>query len=236
MAKMMRLDRFLTECGAGTRSEVKNYIKKGRVSVDGKSAKDNGMKLDADTAVVMFDGVALSYEEFRYFMLNKPQGVVSATRDGLSDTVIDLLAGEITKGLFPVGRLDKDTEGFLLITNDGQLGHELLSPKKHVDKKYIARVDHELSEDEMKIFAEGVDIGDEKLTMPAEICRIEELVYEVVLREGRYHQVKRMFEAFGSTVMHLKRVSMGAVQLDESLAPGEYRRLTEEEVEALRRK
>ncbi len=235
MPKMMRLDRYLTECGAGTRSEVKNLIKKGRVSVDGQPVKDNSIKLDAENAVVVLDGIQLCYEEFRYFMLNKPQGVVSATRDGLSSTVIELLEGENPKGLFPVGRLDKDTEGFLLITNDGQLGHELLSPKKHVDKKYIARVDRELSEEEMKIFAEGVDIGDEKPTMPAEIRRVDELLYEVILREGRYHQVKRMFEAFGSTVVYLKRVSMGALGLDESLAPGEYRRLTADELEALRR-
>ncbi len=235
MSKLIRLDRFLADCGEGTRSEVKNYIKKGRVTVGGVTVRDSSTKIDADKDVVTFDGRELHYEQFRYYMLNKPQGVVSATRDGISDTVLDLLEGENPKGLFPVGRLDKDTEGFLLITNDGQLGHELLSPKKHVDKTYIARVDRELDAGQMKIFAEGVDIGDEKLTMPAEIRLLGDYTYEVILREGRYHQVKRMFEAFGSTVVHLKRISMGAVALDESLEPGEYRRLTEKEVEALRR-
>lgn len=239
MGEKFRLDRFLGECGQGTRSEIKGYIKKGRVTVNGVVAKDNGMKVDTDTDIVCFNGEEIVYEKFRYFMLNKPQGVVSATRDGISKTVLELLSGEITEGLFPVGRLDKDTEGFLLITNDGQLGHELLSPKKHVDKKYLATVDAPLTEEEMRIFAEGVDIGDEKKTMPAEIRTVLEdwdvTVYEVILREGRYHQVKRMFEAFGSTVTYLKRVSMGGVELDPQLQPGEYRRLTDEELATLKR-
>ncbi|MBQ0004549.1 MAG: rRNA pseudouridine synthase [Clostridiales bacterium] len=225
MGEKFRLDRFLGECGQGTRSEIKGYIKKGRVTVNGVVAKDNGMKVDTDTDIVCFNGEEIVYEKFRYFMLNKPQGVVSATRDGISKTVLELLSGEITEGLFPVGRLDKDTEGFLLITNDGQLGHELLSPKKHVGKKYLATVDAPLTEEEMRTFAEGVDIGDEKKTMPAEIRTVledwDDTVYEVILREGRYHQVKRMFEAFGSTVTYLKRVSMGDVELDPELQPGE---------------
>lgn len=239
MGEKFRLDRFLSECGKGTRSEVKNYIKKGKVTVNGEVVKDNSRKVETDSDVVCLNGDKLVYEKFRYFMLNKPQGCVSATRDGISQTVLDLLEGEITDGLFPVGRLDKDTEGFLLITNDGALGHELLSPKKHVDKKYFARVTRKLSDEEMKVFAEGVDIGDEKITLPAEIEFVGEAedaaLYEVVLREGRYHQVKRMFEAFDSTVTYLKRLSMGDVQLDESLRPGEYRRLTEEEIESWRK-
>lgn len=238
MGEKFRLDRYLAECGQGTRSEVKKYIKKGWVTVNGAVAKDGSAKIDTDIDAVCLNGMRLIYEKFRYFMLNKPQGCVSATRDGISQTVLDLLDGEITEGLFPVGRLDKDTEGFLLITNDGQLGHELLSPKKHVDKEYMARVDSKLSDEDERVFAEGVDIGDDKPTMPAEIELVaaegDEWVYRVVLREGRFHQVKRMFEAFGSRVVYLKRLSMGEVALDERLAPGEYRRLTEEELKALR--
>ena len=175
-------------------------------------------------------------------MLNKPAGCVSATRDGLSSTVLDLLEGEVTRGLFPVGRLDKDTEGFLLITNDGQLGHNLLSPKKHVDKTYLAVTDKTLTDEQMEEFRTGLDIGDDDPTMPAEIRLEEEIlgrdgdfwVYEVILREGRFHQVKRMFEYFGSNVTYLKRTAMGAVELDDDLDPGEYRRLTEQELSMLR--
>lgn len=237
MGDKMRLDKYLAESGQGTRSEVKQLVKKGHVSVNGITARDSGMKVDSDKDAVKVNGRSVIYEKFRYFMLNKPQGCVSATRDGLSATVLDLLEGEITRDLFPVGRLDKDTEGFLLITNDGQLGHELLSPRKHVDKKYVAHVSKPLTTEQLIAFAKGVDIGDEKPTMPAKIRPLdEENVYEVVLQEGRYHQVKRMFEAFGSKVTYLKRVSMGPVTLDESLEPGQYRKLTAEEVEALRRK
>lgn len=236
MSEKIRLDKYLGECGEGTRSEIKSFVKKGLVTVNGQVVKDSGQKVDTKADIIALNGRKIVYEKFRYFMLNKPQGCVSATRDGLSKTVIEFLEGEVTRDLFPVGRLDKDTEGFLLITNDGQLGHELLSPKKHVDKKYIAHVSKPLSQDEMKHFASGVDIGDEKPTMPAEIALIDDNVYEVVLQEGRYHQVKRMFEAFGSTVEYLKRISMGDVQLDNELSPGEYRRLTEDEVELLRRK
>ena len=257
MAEKMRLDRLLSECGLGTRSEVKTYIKKGRVTVNGAAVKDNGLKVDLSDDVVTLNGRQVVYEKFRYFMLNKPQGCVSATRDGLSSTVLDLLEGEITRDLFPVGRLDKDTEGFLLITNDGRLGHELLSPRKHVDKHYIACVSKPLTPDQLAEFREGVDIGDEEPTMSAGIRLIEsgsevelytemaevagisaedfQAIYEVTLQEGRYHQVKRMFEVFGSKVEYLKRISMGEVVLDDSLEPGEYRKLTEEEVEALRR-
>ena len=257
MGEKMRLDRLLSECGLGTRSEVKTYIKKGRVTVNGAAVKDNGLKVDLSDDVVMLNGRQVLYEKFRYFMLNKPQGCVSATRDGLSATVLDLLDGEITRDLFPVGRLDKDTEGFLLITNDGRLGHELLSPRKHVDKRYIACVSKPLTPEQLAEVREGVDIGDEKPTMSAGIRLIEsgsevelytemaevagisaedfQAIYEVTLQEGRYHQVKRMFEVFGSKVEYLKRISMGEVVLDDSLEPGEYRKLIEEEVEALRR-
>lgn len=238
MGEKMRIDKFLSEMGEGTRSEVKTYIKKGFVSINSVIVKDPGAKLDVSSDEVVINGRTLKYEKFRYFMLNKPQGCVSATRDGLSSTVLDILSEEDTRDLFPVGRLDKDTEGFLLITNDGQLGHRLISPKKHVDKKYVAYVDTKLGAEQEKCFASGLDIGDEKPCLPAEICYIGESdegehIYEVVLREGRYHQVKRMFQAFGSEVKYLKRLSMGGLSLDESLSPGEYRRLTEEELELL---
>ena len=231
--KKMRLDHFLAECGCGTRSEVKKLIKAGRVKLNGAIAKDPAAKIDPSLDAVICDGELLSYEEFRYFMLNKPQGVVSATRDGISATVLELLEGEDTRDVFPVGRLDKDTEGLLLITNDGQLGHNLLSPRKHVDKTYIAEVSRELTDEAMKSFGEGLDIGDETKTLPARIRRLDAAVYEVIIHEGRYHQVKRMFEALGSKVLFLKRVAMGPLELDPALEPGEYRRLTEEEIQAL---
>lgn len=239
MAERLRLDKFLCDCGAGTRSEVKSCIKRKRVSVNGVCAKDPGMKVDPASDIVLVDGIEATYERFRYFMLNKPAGCVSATRDGLSSTVLDLLEGEVTRGLFPVGRLDKDTEGFLLITNDGQLGHNLLSPKKHVDKTYLAVTDKTLTDEQMEEFRTELDIGDDEPTMPAEISFFGEtedgrFVFEVVLREGRYHQVKRMFEYFGSNVTYLKRTAMGAVELDDDLDPGEYRRLTEQELLMLR--
>lgn len=250
----MRLDRYLAECGCGTRSEVKNLIKKGRVSVNGAVVTDSSVKVETETDAVSFDGMAVGYEQFRYYMLNKPAGCVSATNDGLSSTVLDILADENTRDLFPVGRLDKDTEGLLLITNDGQLAHRLLSPRKHVDKTYIAAVSEALGGEELERFAKGLDIGDDKPTLPAQIREVSEnegvipdrfgagdaggaegyeAVYEVIIREGRYHQIKRMFEALGSRVVYLKRVAMGALLLDEGLEPGEYRRLTEEELEAL---
>lgn len=239
MGEKMRLDRFLAECGTGTRSEVKVYIKKNKVAVNGIVAKSGSIKVDVEDDTVTYEGQELSYEKFKYIMLNKPAGCVSATRDGISQTVLDLLEGEVTKGLFPVGRLDKDTEGFLLVTNDGQLGHNLLSPKKHVDKTYLAVVDNPLTDDDMQRFRDGLDIGDEDVTMPAEIefwgeTENGEYVFEVILREGRFHQVKRMFEALGSHVTYLKRTAMGAVELDDGLEPGEFRRLTAEELKILK--
>jgi len=242
----IRLDKYLADCGIGTRSEVKNLIKKGRVELNAKAARDPGLKVDVSYDTVCVDGQNLTYEEFRYFMLNKPQGCVSATRDGLSDTVLDILEDENTRDLFPVGRLDKDTEGLLLITNDGQLGHQLLSPKKHVDKTYIAMVSKELETEQLEQFAAGLDIGDDTPTLPARIALTNltdhpalpadiahAAVYEVVIHEGRYHQIKRMFEALASEVVFLKRVKMGSLELDPELEPGEYRRLSEEELKAL---
>lgn len=236
MSETMRLDRFLAECNRGTRKEVKEYIRRGQVALNGKTVKDSAAKVNPEADVVTLAGQVLSYEKYRYFMLNKPEGCVTANRDGLSKTVMEFLGEEDVRDLFAVGRLDKDTEGLLLITNDGPLGHALLSPKHHVDKTYHATVDKALTLEDMEQFATGLDIGDEKPTMPAEIRLLEDganPVYEVVLREGRFHQVKRMFEALGSTVVYLKRIAMGPITLDDTLEPGQYRRLTAEETEAL---
>ena len=232
-AEILRLDKYLADCGAGTRSEVKQYIKKGRVKVNGIAVSDPGAKIDSETDNVTFDGTRMNREIFRYYILNKPAGCVSATKDNLSDTVVELLKGEDVRGLFPVGRLDKDTEGLLLITNDGQLAHSLLSPKKHVDKTYEAIVDKRLSDTELTRFASGVDIGDDKPTLPAGIREIgpgqDEYADEVIIHEGRFHQVKRMFEAFGGHVIYLKRIKMGSLILPAQLKSGQYIRLTKEE-------
>lgn len=233
MSETMRLDKFLCDCEIGTRSEVKQYIKKGRVKVNDAPAKDSSVKITPGEDIIKFDDTILLYARYRYYILNKPKGVVSATKDGLSDTVVELLQDEITKDLFPVGRLDKDTTGLLLITNDGKLAHNLLSPKKHVDKTYIATVDKELTDDEMKEFEGGLDIGDDKPTLPAKISREDAFVYRVTIHEGRYHQVKRMFEVFKSTVTELKRTSFGPLYLDDSLEEGDYRPLTDEEISLL---
>lgn len=237
----MRLDKFLSSAGIGTRSEVKSILKKGRVRVNDVPVKDPSYTLDENSDSVFLDNEPVVYSKFRYYMFNKPAGCVSATKDGLSQTVIDYLKDVNTKDLFPVGRLDKDTEGLLLITNDGKLAHNLLSPKKHVDKTYHAYVDKKLTEDEIDAFKSGIDIGDDKPTLPAKISFIDNAdrpglyLYEVIIHEGRYHQVKRMFEAFNSNVVYLRRVSMGPLALDSSLEEGMYRSLNDDEIEKLRK-
>ncbi|MCQ2497842.1 MAG: rRNA pseudouridine synthase [Lachnospiraceae bacterium] len=234
---MIRVDKYLTDCGTGTRSEVKKLIQKGRISINGTVIKDPGTKIDLDKDIVCNNNEPVVYEQFRYFMLNKPMGCVSATKDNLSATVLDILKNENTKGLFPVGRLDKDTEGLLLITNDGMLAHNLLSPKKHVEKLYYVEADKKLSDENMTEMENGVDIGDEKLTLPSKIEFVgdsqNKYCYNLSIKEGRFHQVKRMFEAFGSNVTYLKRLNMGSLILDDDLLPGEYRKLSEEEIKRL---
>ena len=240
----MRLDQFLVQANICSRREAKELVKKGRVCVDGDIVTNSAIHIDETKSQVTLDGNEISYEKFRYYMLNKPDGVVSAVRDGLSETVIGLLKDENTNGLFPVGRLDKDTEGLLLITNDGQLSHRLLSPKKHVDKTYLVMADRELSDDEMEHMEEGLDIGDDRPTMPAKIeiyndgkdSGIEyKAQYLLTIHEGRFHQVKRMFEAVNARVIRLKRLSMGSLKLDENLLPGEYRKLDSKEIENLKK-
>ena len=233
---MMRLDKFLCEIGVGTRSEVKTYLKKGQVTVNGEIIKKPEVKIDENKDDICFQGQPLLYEAVQYFLLNKPAGCVTATRDNLSETVMSFLPDNRRDDLFPVGRLDKDTEGLLLITNDGQLAHELLSPRKHVDKTYFAVIDGEVREEHKQLFFEGLDIGDEDLTMPAKLKILksgEVSEIELTIQEGRFHQVKRMFEAIGKKVTYLKRISMGPLVLGD-LKPGEVRSLTDSEIEALR--
>lgn len=232
----IRLDKYLADMGCGTRSQVKREIAGGSVMVNGAPARRPEDKIDTEKDSVVFRGSPLGYTEYEYFMLNKPAGVVSATEDRTERTVLDLIDARQRKDLFPVGRLDKDTEGLLLVTNDGGMAHRLLSPKKHVDKVYYAKVAGRITEEHVRLFTEGVDIGDEKPTLPAELTvlssgEISEI--ELVIREGRFHQVKRMFQAAGGEVIYLKRLRMGSLVLDRELQPGEYRKLTEEEVRAL---
>lgn len=237
---MIRLDKFLSEMGVGTRQEVKQYIRKGKVEVDGEIAKRPELKVDETKANVTLDGERIGYASYVYYMLNKPSGVVSATEDKREKTVIDLIKGQKRKDLFPVGRLDKDTEGLLLITNDGDLAHQLLSPKKHVDKVYRARIEGQVTAEDTALFAKGLEIDDEDgawRAMPAKLNILSsgpESEVEITIREGKFHQIKRMFEAVDKKVVYLKRLSMGSLRLDETLALGEYRELTEDEVQALK--
>jgi len=236
---MIRLDKFLADMGIGTRQEVKKYMKQGRVTVDGEIVKKPETKVDMELAKVCFDGREVAYAEYEYYMLNKPAGVISATEDTRCETVVDLIESKKRKDLFPVGRLDKDTEGLLLITNDGALAHRLLSPKKHVDKCYYARIRGKVTAEDVQAFSEGVNIGTaetEEWTMPGrlEIIQCNEISeIRLTIQEGKFHQVKRMFEAVGKEVIYLKRETMGTLVLDETLSPGEYRELTDEELKKL---
>ena len=226
---MIRLDKYLGEMGMGTRSQLKEAAKKGRILVNGDVEKKTDRKIDPETDQVLFDGRLISYVKMEYYMLNKPQGVVSATEDKRHQTVVDLLADRRRDDLFPVGRLDIDTEGLLLSTNDGDLAHRLLSPKRHVDKVYFARIEGVLPKDAVEQAAKGITLTDGTPTLPArlELKRRLEQGAECLLtiHEGKFHQVKRMFEAMGCEVVYLKRLSMGPLVLDETLAPGEYREL-----------
>lgn len=232
----IRLDKFLADMGLGTRSEVKKEIHKGQVRVNGIPEKSPDYKLDIQKDLVEVNGRQISYAQQEYYMLNKPAGVVSATEDKRDRTVLDLIQEKQRKDLFPVGRLDKDTEGLLLITNDGLLAHQLLSPKKHVKKTYFVRTEKPVSPEAVKMLEEGVDIGEEKKTLPGEISCLspEKNSLCLTIREGKFHQIKRMFQAVDNKVLYLKRLSMGSLTLDENLAPGEYRPLTKEEIERLK--
>lgn len=234
----MRLDKYLSDMGAGTRSELKKEIRKSGAVVDGTVVKDPGFSVSESSAVV-FRGSEVAYEEYVYYMLNKPAGIISASEDGREETVVDLISEPKRRDLFPVGRLDRDTEGLLLITNDGALSHRLLSPKHHVDKVYFVRVSGILTENDAGLFRDGLVLTDGLECLPAdlEILSVSDDDYvseaEIAIREGKFHQVKRMFASIGSEVIYLKRLSMGPISLDPGLAPGEYRRLTPEELTAL---
>ena len=233
----LRLDKYLADMGIGTRTEVKKAITKGRVRVNEETVKRPEIKIDTEKDHVFYQGQMVAYAEYEYYMLNKPAGVVSATEDKNDSTVLDLIDEKQRKDLFPVGRLDKDTEGLLLITNDGELAHQLLSPKKHVDKVYFARIDGKVTEEDVRRFAEGIEIGEEKPTLPAHLAILKsDEISEIrlTIRAGKFHQVKRMFHAVGKEVIYLKRLQMGSLVLDSRLALGEYRKLTGQELEALR--
>jgi len=241
MRKMtkMRLDRVLSNSGYGSRNEIRKIIKSGAVSVDGRTVIDASLHVDPDRSAIEIDGEGLCYRKFLYIMMNKPAGVISATSDIRQRTAVDLLPEWYKNfNLFPAGRLDIDTEGLLLLTNDGQMAHELLSPKKHVDKRYYALIEGLVTQEDVKCFEEGVILDDGYKTMPSELEIIvagssrSELRSEIelVLHEGKFHQVKRMFEAVGKRVIYLKRIQMGGLKLDEALKAGEFRELTTQEV------
>ncbi len=237
MRETQRVDKILSNYGFGTRREIKQLVKNGEVRVDGEVISDSGMHVDPKKSQIEISGQKLNYRQYIYIMMNKPAGVISATFDNRHETVIDILPEEYKCfELFPVGRLDIDTEGLLLITNDGQLAHELLSPKKHVPKRYFAFIEGEVTEDDVKKFEEGIILEDGYKALPAELYILDRDVnssVDVVIYEGKFHQVKRMFEAVGKKVRFLKRVTMGNLVLDKELAPGEFRELTEDELSNL---
>lgn len=238
MAGKIRLDKYLSEMNEGSRTQIKEMAKGGAVRVNGDVCKKTDLKIDPDTDRVTVDGRLVSYLKYEYYMLNKPKDVVSATQDNLHKTVIELLPDTKRKDLFPVGRLDIDTEGLLLITNDGELAHQLLSPKKHVDKVYYAEVAGTLPEDAVLLFQNGFLLPDGTKVLPANLEILSETeegaTVRLTIHEGKFHQVKRMFEAAGCRVTYLKRLSMGPLQLDPVLQPGEYRTLGKDEIKQLK--
>lgn len=233
----MRLDKFLAEAGIGSRKEVKVLIKKGQIKVNGEVIKSDKFQVkEFDDQITYLDEL-LTYQKDFYYVLNKPAGVISATQDNYEQTVMDLLRDEdYREDLFPVGRLDKDTEGLLLLTNDGQLAHQLLSPRKHVEKEYFAEVKGILTEEDQQSFAKGLVIDKDEQTLPAQLfidsVDLEEETSKIrlVLHEGKYHQVKRMVKAVGKEVTYLKRIRMGGFSLPDSLGNGEYRAMTKSEL------
>ena len=235
----MRLDKYLVACAVGSRTEVKNFLKTGRVTVNGKKAKSAKLQINEDTDEICFDGEKLDYEEFVYYMMNKPQGVISATEDTKHKTVLDLLDDYArAKEVFPVGRLDIDTHGLLLLTNDGKLAHALLSPKRHVDKTYLAQVNGIMTDEDIETFSKGIPLKDftcqpAKLELVSIDTEKDQSLVRVTIAEGKFHQVKRMVAYCGKEVVDLQRLTMGTLILDEDLKRGEWRRLSKEELEGL---
>ena len=233
---MMRLDKFLVTMEICSRSQAKDIVKQGLITINGQPCKKADIKINEETDIVAYKGQVIAYNEFYYYMLHKPQGVVTATQDNHDKTVMELLNADIRrKDLFPVGRLDKDTEGLLLITNDGDLAHMLLSPKRHVDKTYQVHLAEPITEDALVQLTQGVDIGEDQLTLPAKAVKIEEKVIHLTIQEGKFHQVKRMLKAVDNEVVYLKRLTFGSLILDKDLPCGEYRPLTEDEINGLRK-
>ena len=235
----IRLDRYLADVHIGSRKQIKEFIREGRVRIGDAVVTKGEEHLDPDEDTVFFDDKQLQDSKQRYIMLKKPAGVVSATKDGLSKTVIGLLKNIPVRGLSPAGRLDKDTEGLLLLTDDGPLIHHLISPSRKVDKCYEVHLKEEISDEALTTLREGVEIGDDSKTLPADVKRLApdekgQPVLELIIREGRFHQIKRMLHAVGHEVVYLKRVSMGPLALDESLPPGGYRYLSADEIQALK--
>ncbi|MBZ4645309.1 MAG: rRNA pseudouridine516 synthase [Petroclostridium sp.] len=239
MADTQRLDKVLANSGFGTRKEIKQMVKAGQVVVDGKVVKDSGMHINPDKNEVIVNGKKLEYKQFIYLMMNKPAGVVSATWDNKFKTVVDIVPDEYRYfNIFPVGRLDRDTEGLLLLTNDGQLAHDLLSPRKHVPKTYYAEIEGKVTEEDGMAFAQGVILDDGYKTLPAQLVILKsdkQSQIELTIVEGKFHQVKRMFEAVGKKVKYLKRIKMGFLELDQVLELGQCRELTDEELMQLRK-
>ena len=237
MGKKMRVDKLLSNVGVASRAELKKYCKQGLISVNGKVINNPGVQVDSENDDVRFNGEKIVYREFVYIMLNKPDGYISATYDKYDPIVLDLIdQSYLVFEPFPVGRLDKDTEGLLVLTNDGQLAHRVLSPKKHVPKTYYAKIQGKVTEEDILAFEKGVILDDGYETMPShlKILKSDDMSeIELTIHEGKFHQVKRMFESVGKKVVYLKRLSMGKLKLDESLKLGEYRELTEEEVKLI---
>ena len=235
----MRLDKYLVACAVGSRTEVKNFLKTGRVTVNGKKEKSAKLQINEETDEICFDGQKLEYEEFVYYMMNKPQGVISATEDSKHKTVLDLLDDLArSKEVFPVGRLDIDTHGLLLLTNDGKLAHSLLSPKRHVDKTYLAQVDGIMTDEDIETFAKGIPLKDftcqpAKLELVSIDTEKDQSLIRVTIAEGKFHQVKRMVAYCSKEVVDLQRLTMGTLTLDEDLKRGEWRRLSKEELKGL---
>ena len=237
MAKKQRIDKILSNLGYGSRSEIKKYCKQGSVVVNGSEVSNPGTQVDTENDEILFNGEEVIYREYIYLMMNKPDGYISATTDKYDPTVLDLIdLSYLAFETFPVGRLDKDTEGLLVLTNDGKLSHRVLSPKKHVPKTYYAKIDGVVTEEDVEAFLEGVVLDDGYKTMPSQLNILksdDESEIELTIHEGKFHQVKRMFESVGKKVVYLKRLSMGNLKLDESLELGEYRELTDEEVKLI---
>lgn len=237
MAKKQRIDKILSNLGYGSRSEIKKYCKQGSVVVNGSEVSNPGTQVDTENDEILFNGEEVIYREYIYLMMNKPDGYISATTDKYDPTVLDLIdLSYLAFEPFPVGRLDKDTEGLLVLTNDGKLSHRVLSPKKYVPKTYYAKIDGVVTEEDVEAFLEGVVLDDGYKTMPSQLNILksdDESEIELTIHEGKFHQVKRMFESVGKKVVYLKRLSMGNLKLDESLELGEYRELTDEEVKLI---